>query len=81
MKYCVVKGTTKIIDGSGNPVEIMARNAQNAGFAESEFEILTEEEYLARKELEPKPIELPSVEERLKAAEDTIIYLLMNGGV
>lgn len=53
MKYCVIKDTTRIIDGSENPIETMLLNAINAGFEESEVEILTEEEYQARKELEP----------------------------
>jgi len=55
MKYCVIKNTTTIIDGSDNPDEIMAQNAQNAGI--TDFEILTEEEYLARKANEPTPPE------------------------
>ena len=69
MKYCVVKDTTKTIDGSENPIEIMLQNAQNAGFTENEVEILTEEEYLARLENEPKPIQEPTMEERLTALE------------
>ena len=74
MKYCVVKDTTTIIDGSNNSAEIMAQNAQNAGI--TDFEILTEEEYQARKANEPVPIKLPSIEERLQAAEDTILFLM-----
>lgn len=65
MKYCVIKNTTKVIDGSNNPAEIMLRNAQNAGFTESEVEILTEEEYQARVELEPEPIREPTETEIL----------------
>lgn len=55
MKYCVKAGTAIVIDGSENPAEIMAQNAQNAGI--TDFEILTEEEYLARKANEPTPPE------------------------
>lgn len=51
MKYCVIKDTIKVIDGSENPIEIMLQNAQNAGFTEIEVEILTEEEYQARKSI------------------------------
>lgn len=54
MKYCVIKNTTKVIDGSDNPIEFMLKNAQNAGYSESEVEILSKEEYEARKALEPK---------------------------
>ena len=56
MKYCVIKDTVIVIDGSENPLDIMLQNAKNAGFNESEVEILTEEEYQKRKANEPKPI-------------------------
>ena len=79
MKYCVIKNTTEVIDGSENSIETMIQNAHNAGFAEKEVEILTVEEYQARVELEPKPIIEPTTEERLKMAEETIIFLLMGG--
>ncbi|WP_069999453.1 hypothetical protein [Cellulosilyticum sp. I15G10I2] len=58
MKYCVLKNTTTVIDGSQNPDEILIQNAINSGFLESEIEILTQEEYLTRKEIEieePQP--------------------------
>ena len=76
MKYCVIKNTTKVIDGSNNPTEIMLQNAQNTGFVESEVEILSEEEYQARKELEPKQLPLPTAEERLEALEMVLLELL-----
>lgn len=76
MRYCVIKNTTKVIDGSENPQEIMLQNAVNAGFKESEVEILTEEEYLARVENEPKPLPLPTAEERLEALEMVLLELL-----
>lgn len=76
MKYCVIKDTTKVIDGSENPLDMMLQNAQNAGFTENEVEILTEEEYQARVGLEPQPISPPSVEERLAVAEETINIIL-----
>lgn len=49
MNYCVIKNTTTIIDGSENPFETMIQNAINAGFEETEVEILTKEEYNIRK--------------------------------
>ena len=73
---CVIKNTIKIIDGSENPIEIMLENALNSGFAENEVEILTEEEYLARKALEPKPIELPSESERIDMLEYMILMMM-----
>lgn len=79
MKYCVIKNTTIIIDGSENPFTTMLENSLSAGFQESEVEILTEEEYQARKALETQPIQTPSTEERLQVAEDTLMFLLMGG--
>lgn len=67
MKYCVVKNATKVIDGSENPLEIMLQNALNAGFSESEVEILTKEEYKERKSQEPQPIPQPNEIEILQA--------------
>lgn len=76
MKYCVVKNSTKVIDGSDNSTELMVQNAQNAGFTESELEILTEEEYQARKALEPIPPQEPTAEERLSAIEEVMMMLI-----
>lgn len=84
MKYCVVKNTTKVIDGSDNDTEIMLQNAQNTGFLESEVEILTEVEYKARVELEPKPIAEPTLEEKFAEQElviSDLINLLADKGV
>ena len=79
MKYCVVKDTIKVIDGSDNPLEIMLQNAQNAGFTESEVEILTEEEYQARVESEPVEPSLPTLEERLEALETAMLDIVLGG--
>lgn len=48
MRYCVIKNTTKIIDGSENSEEIMIQNANNCGFITEQVEILTEKEYQLR---------------------------------
>jgi hypothetical protein len=48
MKYCVLKNTIKVVDGSDNDQVIMIQNAANSGFTESEVEILTEEQYHVR---------------------------------
>jgi hypothetical protein len=79
MRYCVIKNTTKVIDGSENPDDIMFQNAQSAGFTESEVEILTEAEYQARKATEPKPPQLPTAEERLEALEFAMLELVLGG--
>jgi len=61
MKYCVVRNTTTVIDGSENSIEIMLQNAQNAGFSKDEAEVLTEEEYQARRVSEPVEPSKPTV--------------------
>jgi hypothetical protein len=57
MNYCVKKGTSILIEGSTNPIEIITQNATSRGFVESEIEIITEEEYQVRKANEPVPPE------------------------
>ena len=82
MIYCVIKDTVRIIDGSENPTEIMLQNAQNAGFNENEVDILTEEEYQARKELEPEPPKEPTKEEILEQRiNDLELYILTMEGL
>lgn len=84
MKYCVIKNTTKVIDGSNNFLEIMLQNAINAGYLETEIEILTEEEYQSRKANEPIPPHPLSAEERISMAEQAIndlIMTIMMGGI
>ena len=79
MKYCVVKNTTKVIDGSNNPDSIMLQNAVNAGFTEAEVEILTEAEYEARKALEPQPPQPPTDKERIEALELAMLEIIIGG--
>jgi hypothetical protein len=76
MKYCVIKNTTTVIDGSENPTNIMLQNAISAGFVENEIEIMTEEEYKARKALEPIPPQPPTAEERLTAIEEALLMII-----
>ena len=73
MRYCVVKDTAIVIDGSENPTEIMEQNALNAGIAD--FEILTEEEYLARKALEA---EQPRKKTQLEILQETVDMLVLD---
>lgn len=85
MKYCVVKNTIKIIDGSENPKDIMLLNAINAGFnpgpIESEVEILTEEELEARKALEPV-VQQPLTEEQQRLLDlETAMTQILGGTV
>ncbi|MGE6515820.1 hypothetical protein [Lysinibacillus sphaericus] len=76
MRYCVTKGTTKVIDGSLNKDEIMYQNAKSAGFTLNQVEILTQEQYDARKALEPVLQTLPTDKERIDQLENVILKLL-----
>ena len=75
MRYCVIKNTIIIIDGSKNPVEIMLKNATNAGFSETEVEILTEEEYQIRLEAVPLIPTPPTIEDRVTNTEIDVVAL------
>lgn len=72
MKYCVIKNTLKVIDGSENPLTTMFENSLSAGFQASEVEILTEEEYQTRKALEPILPQEPSEMEVLKEENELL---------
>lgn len=84
MKYCVVKNKTTemtlgTISGPSENVVEMLQNAANAGFAESEVEILTEEEYLQKVEAEPKPPQPPTDKERIEALEMALLEVVLGG--
>lgn len=70
MKYCLVKNSTTVIDGSENSDEIMYQNAIYAGYTENEVEIITEEEYKSRVENLPTPIPMLTLEERIEKLEN-----------
>lgn len=76
MRYCVIKDTTTIIDGSDNPDDVMVQNAINAGFPE--YEILTEVEYQARFQ-NTNTSGLPTLEDRVKMLEDAMDFMVMGG--
>lgn len=65
MRYCVVKDTTTVIDGSLNTDDVMLQNAINAGFTNNQVEILTQEQFDIRKAIEPLPEPVPSETEIL----------------
>ena len=75
MNFCVIKDTVKVVDGSKNDINTMIQNAIKAGFTESEVEILTEEEYLARKVLEPIVPQPPTIEDRVTNTEIDVVTL------
>jgi hypothetical protein len=79
MKYCIIKNTTTVIDGSENTQEVMLQNAESAGVTAEEVEILTEQEFEARKALEPTPPHEPTAEERIQSLEDAMIFLTLGG--
>lgn len=80
MKYCVIKNTITVIDGSSNSDGIMRKNALSAGIAE--FEILTEDEYKDRVEslpLVPQPqTELEILKKQVSENQGAIDFIVMN---
>lgn len=78
MIYCVIKGTTTIIDDikTNNDVTKI-QNAINCGYTADQVEILTQSEFDERKALEPVPIKEPSDKERIAELEQIINMILM----
>ena len=74
MKYCVIKNTITVIDGSENPEEVMYRNALGSGFKVEEVEILTEGEYQLRYDNTPKP---PVSKSELEILKETVEELVL----
>lgn len=74
MKYCVIKNTVRLIDGSDNPEEVMYKNALNSGFKAEEVEIITEEEFQLRVDNTPKP---PVPKTDLEVLKDTVDRILL----
>lgn len=85
MKYCVIKSTTRVIT-KGHDANSLHHQALNTKLDDifltaNDFEILTEEEYQERLDSEPKPIPIPTSEERIKELEEMVLFLMMNGGM
>lgn len=76
MRYCVVKDTTIIVDGSLNTDNVMLQNARTAGFTADQVEILTQAEYDERKALESKPLPVPTAEDRIEQLENMILMMM-----
>lgn len=86
MRYCVIKDTTTVIDGSRNADNIMLQNAINAGFIAEQVEILNQQQYEERKSTEPKPEpEINEVEklrlEQAQANAELVQLIMTMGGV
>ena len=85
VRYCVVKGTTIVIDGSLNPEGVLIQNALNAGYDKEQVEILTQEQYDERKALVPIPkpplseIEKLRLEQAQSNAELVQLIMMMGG--
>ena len=82
MKFCVINNTVTVIDGGYNSQEIMIQNAINAGFTESEVEIITNEEYETRLSNVPPvilpPTELELLQEEIAATKGALNFFIMN---
>ena len=85
MRYCVVKDTLTIIDGSLNSNEIMIKNALECGYNKNQIEVLTEEEYQNRILINPRPIpktEMELIKEKQEMQDKAILELsTLIGGV
>lgn len=81
MYYIVRKNTASEIEKAENDIHLL-QNAIDAGFTKNEVEILTEEEYQARKDLEPIPPKEPTKEELLEQRiNDLELYILTQEGL
>jgi len=76
MRYCVIKNTVTVIDGSDNPDDVMLQNAANINFTPEQVEILSEVEYLQRVDSIPKPPQSPTAEERIAALEEATLVMM-----
>ena len=81
MKYCVIKDTIQVIDGSENSEEVMYYDASKTGkgYSKDQVEILTEEEYKVRVDSLPSPVVQKTELEILQETVDVLI--LANLGV
>ena len=75
MKYCVIKNTVTVIDGSENSVKTMLQNAISSGFLENEVEILTEEKYQLRLLNTPQP---PQPKTQIEILQETVDMLVIS---
>ena len=75
MKYCVIKNTVTVIDGSENLAEVMIQNANSASFTKNGVEILTEEEYQLRLLNTPQP---PQPKTQIEVLQETVDMLVIS---
>jgi len=76
LRYCVIKNTVTVVDGSDNPDDVMLQNADNINFTPDQVEILSEVEYLQRVDNIPKPPKSPTAEERIVALEEATLAMM-----
>lgn len=78
MLYCVIRDTTVIAD-KGDTDEVMSQNIINAGFIAEQVEILTQEQFGARKALESTQATLMTNKERIEELEQMVNISLLGG--
>ena len=82
MRYCVLKGTVTVIDGSENLDDMMMQNAVNAGFTVDQVEILNDADFKLRDDSILKPVvpktELELLKAKVATNQGAIDYILMN---
>lgn len=75
MRYCVKKDSCIVIDGSNNPQDIMIENSISAGFKVDEVEIITEEEYVKRVEVNKAEVVQQPTQQEILSKELAILKI------
>ena len=82
MRYCVLKGTVTVIDGSENLDDMMMQNAVNAGFTVDQVEILNYADFKLRDDSIPKPVvpktELELLKAQVTESQGALDFIVMN---
>lgn len=79
MKICIEKVSGKLIEMQSDATEgTLTRNAVNAGYNEADIEEkeVTAEEFQAILNAQPKPLQPPSIEERVAAVEEALLMII-----
>lgn len=72
MRYCVLKDTVTVIDGSSNTDDVMLLNADRLGYSSEQVEILGELEYRQRLTQYPQP------KSQLQILQETVDQLVLD---
>jgi hypothetical protein len=76
MRFCVIKNTVTVIDGSNNNDATMLKNVTNIGLSANDVEILSEDEYKQRLDSIPPTPQPPTTEERIASLEEATLAMM-----